>query len=120
MELKAIVKSILKEQKRTLTWLAEQIGKTFDGLNLSLTKESIKFKDIKVMADALGVSPAVFFDRQKKPYKGLTDQSQALEPIVPNDYNDLKNNLKNCKEIVSALKEALKDKDTIISLMKKD
>ena len=61
MKLKDIVDNLLKERERSLSWLAQQVGKTFDGFRLSLIKESVKYTDLKKIAEVLEVSPNVLF-----------------------------------------------------------
>lgn len=113
MSLKATVDKILKEKHRSLSWLAHGIGKTFDGLRLGLINESVKYKDILLIADKLEVSPCSLFNESK----GFLHQDNLLaEPGA--EYGDLKANLKTCKELISTLKDQVKDKERIISLMK--
>ena len=118
MVLKSIVDELLKEKDRSMTWLAVEMGKTFDGLKLILTKGSIKYNDIITLSKILDVPPATFFQATAIPYK-----SQSTESLVgeqKEEYNNLKNNLKNCKEMLTALKDQIKDKDKIISLLSKE
>lgn len=115
MDIKAVVDEILLEKKRPFTWLVNQMGKTFDGLKLSMKNESIKYKDIKRMAKILEVPPSTFFDTEAKSYK--TEAGTSVTAESRNEYSDLKNSLKNCKEMSAALKEQLKDKDRIIGLL---
>ena len=63
--LKRIVDDLLKERERTLSWLARQMDKTFDGLKLSLIKGSIKYTDLLRMAEVLGVDVCWFFAKIK-------------------------------------------------------
>ncbi|MFA4869008.1 MAG: hypothetical protein WC623_12455 [Pedobacter sp.] len=110
MSLKAIVEGILKGQGRSLTWLAEKVGKTVDGLRLGLMNKSVKYKDLLLMAEVLNVSPCNFFKTEDT---SATVQKNILaEP--PIEYGDA---LKNCKELNAALKDQLKDKERIISLL---
>ncbi|HMI00971.1 MAG TPA: hypothetical protein VK541_00735 [Pedobacter sp.] len=115
MSLKNIVDGILKEKNRPMSWLADEMGKTFDGLKLSLVKGSIKYNDIIEMAKRLEVPPAVFF-RTEHAYGDYNNGDSVLAEAKEN-YGDLKGNLKNCKEMLAALKDQLKDKETIISLL---
>ena len=110
MPFKAIVDGMLKEQGRSLTWLANKTGKTVDGLRLGLMNQSVKYKDLLLIAETLNVSPCSFFDVKEK----LTKEQQSLlsEPTV--EYGDP---LKNCRELAAALKDQLKDKERIISLL---
>lgn len=117
MDIKAVVDEILVEKKRPFTWLVNQMDKTFDGLKLSLTNESIKYRDIKKMAKILEVPPSTFFETEARSYK--TDTGKSLTAESRNEYSDLKNSLKNCKEMSLALKEQIKDKDRIIDLLSK-
>src|SRR5687768_11708999 len=105
MPLKSIVDGILKEKSRPMSWLADEMGKTFDGLKLSLIKGSIKYNDIIEMAKVLEVSPAVFF-RTENVYADFNNGESALAETREN-YGDLKGNLKNCKEMLAALKNQL-------------
>jgi hypothetical protein len=117
MDIKTIVDTLLTEKDRPMTWLAEQIGRTYDGLRLSLIKKTIKYSDIVKMAKVLEVEPRIFFEgHQPVPYKETPVKMLHEEEIK---YTDLKSSLKNCKEMVSTLKDQLKDKEKIISLMNK-
>lgn len=118
MHLKNIVDGILKEKSRPMSWLADEMGKTFDGLKLSLVKGSIKYNDIIEMAKTLEVSPAVFFQTETV-YADYHNEGSVLAETKEN-YGDLKGNLKNCKEMLAALKDQLKDKEMIISLLNKE
>lgn len=115
MPLKDIVDQILKEKVRPLSWLAEGMGKTFDGLKLSLVNGSIKYKDILAMSEILEVSPAVFFKTDYK--RPLVNEDNLSEPKP--EYGDLKSSLKACKELTATLKDQIKDKDRIIALLDK-
>lgn len=110
MSLKAIVEGVLKEQGRSLTWLAEKVGKTVDGLRLGLMNKSVKYKDLLLMAEVLNVSPCYFFKTEEA--SAFTQKNILTEP--PAEYGDA---LKNCKELNAALKDQLKDKERIISLL---
>ncbi|WP_316811721.1 hypothetical protein [Pedobacter heparinus] len=114
MSLKATVDKILREKNRSLSWLAHSIGKTFDGLRLGLLNESVKYKDIVAMAGILEVSPGFFFDTAPK--KPQTDENMVAEP--KSEYGELKANLRTCKELITTLKDQVKDKERIISLLK--
>lgn len=100
-----------------MTWLSIEMEKTFDGLKLSLTRGSIKYNDIIAMSKALEVPPATFFQTETTPnnHKG----SQSLMGEQKGEYSELKNNLKNCREMLTILKDQIKDKDKIISLLSK-
>jgi len=117
MDIKNIVDTLLIEKDRPMTWLAEQIGRTYDGLRLSLIRKTIKYSDLVKVAKVLEVEPRIFFgDREPVPYKESPVSTLKEEEVK---YADLKGNLKNCKEMVAALKDQLKDKEKIISLMNK-
>ena len=118
MSLKNIVDGILKEKSRPMSWLADEMGKTFDGLKLSLVKGSIKYNDIIEMAKTLEVSPAVFF--QTETFYADYHNGESILAETKENYGDLKGNLKNCKEMLAALKDQLKDKEMIISLLNKE
>lgn len=109
MSLKAIIDGILKEKHRPLSWLATGMGKTFDGLRLGLINESIKYKDLLLMAEILEISAAKFF-------KETADQAQSQSILAESavEYGD---NLKSCKELAATLKDQLKDKERIIALL---
>ena len=117
MVLKSVVDEQLKKKGRSMTWLAAEMGKTFDGLKLSLTRGSIKYNDIITLSKVLEVPPATFFQSTAIPYSSKITES--LVGDQKGEYSDLKNNLKNCKEMLTALKDQIKDKDKIISLLSK-
>ncbi|KAA8477578.1 hypothetical protein BDE36_0057 [Arcticibacter tournemirensis] len=108
MELKKIVDQLLKQQNRSLSWLAGEMDKTFDGLKLSLVKESIKYSDLKRMSKILKVPASVLFNED-------APKSVVLEEEVP--YTGLKSELASCRELVEALKSQLSDKEKIINLL---
>ncbi|WP_316790154.1 hypothetical protein [Pedobacter frigoris] len=117
MFLKNVVDGILKEKNRPMSWLADEMDKTFDGLKLGLVRGSIKYNDLIAMAMILKVSPSVFFESEPAPYKNQKGNETLAD--TKEEYNDLKSSLKNCKEMLSALKDQLKDKEKIISLLSK-
>jgi len=106
--LKEIVDALLKKHNRSLSWLAMEMGKTFDGLKLSLIKESIKYADLKRMAEVLEVSPGVFFD---------SDASQISIAEEGEPSYGLQSELRSCRELSETLKSQLKDKEYIIQLL---
>ncbi len=110
MSFKAIIEGILKEQGRSLTWLANKTNKTVDGLRLGLMNQSVKYKDLVLIAETLNVSPCTFFTIRETSTNGK--QNVLAEPTV--EYGD---HLKNCRELNAALKDQLKDKERIISLL---
>jgi len=110
MSLKSIVDGILKEKHRSLSWLALSMGKTFDGLRLGLINESIKYKDILLMAEILQIAPANFFKENTEELRSFQDTPS--ESVV--EYGD---NLKSCRELAATLKDQLKDKERIIALL---
>lgn len=110
--LKKIVDDILRKQNRSLSWLASEMGKTFDGLKLSLVKESIKYVDLRRMAEILEVSPAIFFD-------DVSSQTNVVEEEEQH-YSGLKIELRSCRELAETLKSQLKDKEHIIRLLLKE
>jgi len=119
MVLKTIVDGLLKERNRPMSWLAEEMSKTFDGLKLSLIKGSIKYNDLIETAKILEVAPSIFFQTNLATYNLKGIEPQALSESKEN-YSDVKANLKNCREMLAALKEQIKDKETIISLLSRD
>lgn len=117
MFLKSVVDKILIEQNRSLSWLAGEMGKTFDGLRLSLIRGSIKYIDIQKMAKVLNVPVARFFVHP--------DEFNVETSLILNDVQEsygissYNKELQNCQEMVSALKSQIKDKDKIITLLSK-
>ncbi|TDQ09535.1 hypothetical protein [Pedobacter metabolipauper] len=114
MLLKKTIDQILKEKSRSLTWLAFEMDKTFDGFKLSLTRGSIKYNDILRMARILEVNPSVFFETGGPIPHGENEQ---IQPVEKSDYIVLKANLTACGEMLVVLKNQMKDKDKIISLL---
>lgn len=117
MSLKIIVEGILKRKTRSMSWLAGQMDKSADGFRLSLMRGSIKFIDLKKMASILDVPIERFFMEDPQKYDKSKSASRLSEP--ENEYTDLKTSLKNCKEMNAALKDQLKDKERIITLLSK-
>lgn len=109
MSLKAIIDQILKEKQRSLSWLADSMGKTFDGLRLGLINESIKYRDILLMAEILQVSPGHFFEKAEDLNLPQMNLSESV--------SETSDNLKGCRELIVTLKDQLKDKERIIFLL---
>lgn len=105
MSIKDIVNSILKEKDRPLAWLAKGMRRTDDGLRAGLTNESVKYKDLLIMAKILEVSPSRLFETKDE------QPNLVREPSV--EYG----NLKHCEELVISLKNQINDKERIISLL---
>lgn len=94
----------MKEKNRTLSWLAGEMGKTFDGLKLSLVKGSLKYNDVITLSKVLGIKPGVLFETEEVAPEAPSKNAKTV-------YND-------CLELVAILKSQLKDKDQIIALLK--
>ncbi|MEJ6980980.1 hypothetical protein WG906_10990 [Pedobacter sp. P351] len=109
MKLKEIVDKVLKDQNRSLSWLAAEMNKTFDGLKLSLVKGSIKYTDIKKMSQVLEVPAATFFQEEN------TLENMVSEEKV--NYSNLRSELNSCRELATILKNQLADKEKIIDLL---
>ncbi|MFD2161423.1 hypothetical protein ACFSJU_03410 [Paradesertivirga mongoliensis] len=109
MELKKIVDTALKDQNRSLSWLAGEMNKTFDGLKLSLVKGSLKYTDIKKMAEILKLPAGYFFGEDR--FSGNIVEEEK------GDYTAQKGELNACKELAATLKSQLADKEKIIELL---
>jgi len=112
MQLRTIVERILRERNHNLSWLALQMGKTFDGLRLGLIKGSVKYNDLILMAEKLGVTPGELFPMTEA--EEIGKMSLAEQQI---QYRSMQSELQSCKEMASVLKEQLKDKELIIELL---
>ncbi len=118
MYLKETVDKLLKKHNRSLSWLASEMGKSFDGLKLSLVKGSIKYVDLMVLAKKLEVHPGEFFESDHTGYspeewRNVLEEGEA-------QYTNVKKELISCKELNEALKNQVKDKERIIELLNKD
>ncbi len=109
MSIKEIVDGILKEKRRPLTWLARGMHRTRDGLALGLENESIKYRDIVIMAQLLEVSPCRLFATNEE----LIIPEQNIVSETTFQYG----NQKACEELVASLKDQLTDKERIIILL---
>jgi len=117
MNLKAKVSVLLKERNRTMSWLAKEMDRTFDGLKGSLVNGSIKYVDLVKLLDILSVSPQVLFEDPT--YSQDSKKTRTLLADNAGEYLAIKRDLANCTEIVAGLKSQIKDKEKIISLMHK-
>lgn len=68
MTLHAMVIDLLKKKRETFKWLSTEMGMTEDGLKYSLTKETLKFRDILRLAKILRIQPEYFLALDKKHY----------------------------------------------------
>lgn len=118
MYLKETVDKLLKKQNRSLSWLAAEMNKSFDGLKLSLVKGSIKYKDLIIMSTKLNVHPGEFFESDHTGYSPEEWRSVLEEGEA--QYSNIKKELVSCKELTEALKGQLKDKERIIELLHKN
>ncbi len=107
---------MLKERNRSLSWLAMEMGKTFDGLKLSLTRGSIKYTDLKRMANILDIPVSELFEESSDNEAGILKSTLGEEEA---QYISMKNELSSCKELINTLKSQLKDKEKIIELLGK-
>ena len=121
MTLKESVEKILEEQKRTLTWLAGEMDRTYSGFKLSLENETIKYSDIKKMQELLNVPMTVLFDtsttiyqKNKGGYNAVTNNSQVNE-----DAGIYKNENQILRDKIVILENTIKDKQHIIDLLSK-
>lgn len=117
MYLREVVNKILKDRNRSLSWLAMEMGKTFDGLKLGLTRGSIKYTDLKRMADILEIPVSGFFEEGSDHERGVP--KNILFEEEP-QYLHMKNELNSYKELIGLLKSQLKDKEKIIELLSKN
>lgn len=115
MYLKETVDRLLKNKNRSLSWLATEMGKSFDGLKLSLVKGSIKYVDMVLMAEKLGVHPGELFENGHRGYSN-EEWKNALEEGETH-YKNVKKELVACQELTEALKGQLTDKERIIALL---
>ncbi len=115
MYLKETVDRLLKNKNRSLSWLATEMGKSFDGLKLSLVKGSIKYVDMMLMAEKLGVHPGEFFENERQGYAN-EEWRNALEDGEV-QYKNVQKELSACQELTEALRGQLTDKERIIALL---
>ena len=115
MYLKETVARLLKNKNRSLSWLALEMGKSFDGLKLSLVKGSIKYLDIILMAKILETHPGELFESEQGGYSP-EEWRNALEE-GETQYKNIKNELTACRELNEALKTQVTDKERIIALL---
>jgi len=116
MKLKDIVDDLLKERERSLSWLAQQVGKTFDGFRLSLIKESVKYTDLKKIAEVLEISPNVLFGIG---VKYTLENGEFKTEEFGQKYTISNSQVEMYKQLTESLKNQLKDKDKIIELLTK-
>ena len=115
MYLKETVARLLKNKNRSLSWLALEMGKSFDGLKLSLVKGSIKYLDIILMAKILETHPGELFESEQGGYSP-EEWRNALEE-GETQYKNIKKELTACRELNEALKTQVNDKERIIALL---
>lgn len=117
MHLKETVDKLLKKHNRSLSWLAGEMGKSFDGLKLSLVKGSIKYKDLLVLSNKLEVHPGEFFESEHTGYSPEEWRSVLQEGET--QYANVHKELISCKELNEALRNLVKDKERIIELLER-
>ena len=117
MYLKETVDKLLKKQNRSLRWLASEMGKSFDGLKLSLVKGSIKYKDMAVLASKIQVHPGELFESDHSGYSVEEWRNVLEEGEI--QYTSVKKELLACKELTETLRNQIKDKERIIELIHK-
>ncbi|MBK0383555.1 hypothetical protein I5M32_11360 [Pedobacter sp. SD-b] len=115
MDLKKIIDEILKQKEKPLSWLALEMEKTYAGFRLSLSNETLKYSDIKKMAEILNVPVSLFFEvNNTQKIKGNYN-SQISSSIV----NDSQEKYKTKYEVENEyLKQQIIDKEEIIKLLK--
>ena len=117
MYLKTIVGEILKKHNRSLSWLSVEMNKTFDGLKLSLLKGSMKYNDLILIAKILNGPPTVFFEETNPTHCTQKEELKIVDGEHHHSQLEIEN--RNYKDMILTLREQLKDKDKIISLLSK-
>lgn len=117
MHLKETVDKLLKKHNRSLSWLANEMGKSFDGLKLSLVKGSIKYNDLMVLSKKLEVHPGEFFETEHAGYSPEEWRNVLQEGET--QYANVNKELSACKELNEALRNLVNDKERIIELLEK-
>ena len=113
MSIQTIVEDLLNEQHKSKAWLSRQIKKTEAGMAYSFKVESIKYRDLKILAAALEISPALLFEDGYQNYKTEQENAQLKDPAET--YQNPEAELKNCREKIKSMKSQLIDKNKLIA-----
>lgn len=112
MNIKELIESELIEQKRTLTWLSNEMGMSYAGLKLSLSKETLKVSDLKRICKILNVDICNMICDTVGIQAGDVGSIKELNNLIELN-KSLKAQLKGREELIETQKLA-------ISLLKKD
>ncbi|RFZ84794.1 hypothetical protein DYU05_04080 [Mucilaginibacter terrenus] len=112
MILKDAVDRVLSDQKRSLSWLANEMNRTVDGLRLALVNGSIKYNDLVRLVEVLDVPVAILFPKRlnEETSNGTSFSETAIA---------YKLQMEVLKENIDILKNTIKDKEKIIELLSK-
>jgi hypothetical protein len=107
---------LLKEQNRTMVWLATQMDMTDDGLKSGLVKESLKFRDLMKLCGILGIN-LTFFEEDGPILSREPNPPGSYSTVSAAKMNEYKVKLTSCEKLVESLKENLKDKEKLIAYL---
>jgi len=119
------LKKMIRMKGSTQEELADKIGMTLTGLNTALQRDTLKFKDLRKIADVLGVKVWELDDD----YSGqsianntsINGNSNFNNGNINSDYsncNQLKTEIKNLQKQIECSNDLLMAKNEIIQLLK--
>jgi len=119
------LKKILKQKKMTQKELSELIEMSENGFNRSIINDTLRFKDLRKIADVLGVKVYELDDN----YSGqsitnntsINGNSNFNNGNINSDCNScdqLKTEIKNLQKQIESCKDLLMAKNEIIQLLK--
>lgn len=107
------LEKLRKIRKLTIDELSVKIGMSKNGLSIALRGKNIKVETLERLSKALDVSPKIFFD-----YEETENLDIAHEPGALYKNSDYEHKYIELSKENEHLKEVIKLKDEIISVMK--
>lgn len=119
------LKKTIRIKSTTQKELADKIGMTEAGLNRALKNDTLRFKDLRKIADVLGVKVYELDDNYSGPSitnnTSINGNSNFNNGNINGDCNScdqLKTEIKNLQKQIESCKDLLMAKNEIIQLLK--
>lgn len=109
------LKKVIDDKKLNIYDVANEMNVTYEGLKLSIERETIQLKNIKLLCKIVGINPIVFFENIN------IDKNNDLDKKIIIFEREIENKNKDISylnEIILSKDEIISNKNEIIKLLK--
>ena len=120
MNFRERVEQALEALNRPMSWLANELDMTPEGLKISLDKETVKLSALKKMHTVLNMPLHYYFEHNmySQSIRGDHNTQQSHSSIAAEPATAYKLELEFLREKVTMLEKQVGDKEEIITLLK--